>query len=239
MSNKQTGKQTAAASQIAGFVPGNPSEDHTDRLFELCMTVRKYLLRSQNSYGKNVVLSQFESLFRYGLRDFKGLKIEQLWNDHEVYSIVKLDFSEVVSQAGIPFEETMNRYLLEKFSEIGFERKNTELSFDNELELFVNSLRLSSLVLLIANADAPIIAAGSDKELFEEVRRALQVFFSVLSAQDGALRFVFVTATDAYTRCQLFSLSENLIDLNPQHPSIPQLRLPTGGTATGAALINR
>jgi hypothetical protein len=202
------------------------------------MTVRKYLLRSQNSYGKNVVLSQFESLFRHGLRDFKGLKIEHLWNDDEVYSIVKLDFSEVVPQAGIPFEETMNRYLQEKFSAVGFERKNTELNFDNELELFVNSLRLSSLVLLIANADAPLIAAGSDEELFEEVRRALQVFFSVLSAQDGALRFVFVTATDAYTRYQLFSLSENLIDLNPQNPCIPQFRPQTDGTATGAALIN-
>ena len=46
-------------------------------------------------FGKSLLISTFESLFKYGLRDFKGLAIENLWKEEATYNVVRLDFSEI------------------------------------------------------------------------------------------------------------------------------------------------
>lgn len=52
-------------------------------------------------FGKSLLISTLESLFKHGLRDFKGLAIERLWKER-TYSVVRLDFSQVCS-----FEEAL------------------------------------------------------------------------------------------------------------------------------------
>lgn len=44
--------------------------------------------------GKSLLISTFESLFKQGLKDFKGLAIEKLWAEEQRYLVVRLDFSE-------------------------------------------------------------------------------------------------------------------------------------------------
>ena len=47
--------------------------DKTALIYELAVTTKKYFLSRPRRFGKTLLLSTFESLFKYGLRNFTGL----------------------------------------------------------------------------------------------------------------------------------------------------------------------
>lgn len=69
--------------------------DKTDMICELASVPGKFFFARPRRFGKSLLLSTFESLFRDGLKNFQGLKIEQLWTDKSTYKVIKLDFSRV------------------------------------------------------------------------------------------------------------------------------------------------
>lgn len=52
--------------------------DKTQMVYKLASKRRKYFLARPRRFGKSLLVSMFESLFKYGLRDFQGLAIEKL-----------------------------------------------------------------------------------------------------------------------------------------------------------------
>ena len=68
--------------------------DKTAYVHRLAREDAKIFLVRPRRFGKSLLLSTFESLFRDGLTHFRGLAIEKLWSDR-TYPVVKLDFSEV------------------------------------------------------------------------------------------------------------------------------------------------
>ena len=59
--------------------------DKTDMICELASVPGKFFFARPRRFGKSLLLSTFESLFRDGLKNFQGLKIEQLWTDKSTY----------------------------------------------------------------------------------------------------------------------------------------------------------
>ena len=53
--------------------------DKTELIYELASQKAKYLFVRPRRFGKSLLISTFESLFKQGLKDFKGLAIEKLW----------------------------------------------------------------------------------------------------------------------------------------------------------------
>lgn len=68
--------------------------DKTAMIYELASKRQKYFFTRPRRFGKSLLISTFESLFKYGLRDFKGLEIDRFWEDAGGYKVVRLDFSE-------------------------------------------------------------------------------------------------------------------------------------------------
>ncbi len=50
----------------------------------------KWFLARPRRFGKSLLISTFESLFKYGLRDFEGLAVTREWTDR-CYDVVRLD----------------------------------------------------------------------------------------------------------------------------------------------------
>lgn len=69
--------------------------DKTALIYKLASKRQKFFLARPRRFGKSLLISTFESLFKCGLRDFKGLAIEKLWKDDGNYTVVRLDFSRV------------------------------------------------------------------------------------------------------------------------------------------------
>ena len=68
--------------------------DKTLLVYQLARQRGKIFLARPRRFGKSLLISTFESLFKNGLRDFQGLAIEKLWRD-KTYPVVRLDFSEL------------------------------------------------------------------------------------------------------------------------------------------------
>lgn len=50
--------------------------DKTGLLYELITTFEKVFLARPRRFGKSLLVSTFESLFKYGTRDFKGWRLK-------------------------------------------------------------------------------------------------------------------------------------------------------------------
>lgn len=68
--------------------------DKTPYIYALAQQIgRQVLLVRPRRFGKTLLLSTFEALFRHGNALFEGLAIYELWHDR-TYSTVRIDFSE-------------------------------------------------------------------------------------------------------------------------------------------------
>ena len=146
-------------------------------------TLQGYICNSRpRRFGKSLLISTFESLFKFGLRDFKGLAIENLWKEDAVYNVVRLDFSEIKDFADAEsFSERLISLLSRKFAPYGFCYELLPFqTVSDQLSDWLTAREKNSLVLLIDEYDAPLTSCLNNKTVFKEVRRALSAFYSVL-----------------------------------------------------------
>ncbi|HBZ57816.1 MAG TPA: hypothetical protein DEO49_01515, partial [Sutterella sp.] len=161
----------------------------------------KILLTRPRRFGKSLLVSTFESLFKYGLRDFQGLAIESLWKD-TTYNVVRLDFSRAKRfSSSQEFRLRLDSLLTQGFGNLGFTYNPDPLQTTcDQLSEWLSECPKNSLVLLIDEYDAPLTACLDKPELFEQVRDSLSDFYAVLKSNDGALRFLFITGITKYSK---------------------------------------
>ncbi len=190
--------------------------DKTDLIFELASERQKFFLARPRRFGKSLLISTFDSLFRNGLLDFRGLAIERLWEEEKPCAVVKLDFSEIKDFSNFSyFEERLRGFVPDAFEAAGF-------IFDpcsykplwTQLSAWLRTLPVNSLVLLIDEYDAPLTTSLDDPELFRKVRLALAEFYSVIKANDRVFRFFFMTGITKFNKTSIFSELNNLTDIS-------------------------
>jgi len=192
--------------------------DKTALVYEIASKQEKILISRPRRFGKTLLLSTFESLFKYGLRDFKGLDIEHLWKDTKSYKVVRLDFSEVKPTLGFQrFQKDLSDRLVGNFSSVGFKLNNSGSSVFSQLSDWLKTVAENSLVILIDEYDAPLTACLNDQSLFEMVRAELSNFYSVIKSNDAAIRFFFMTGITKFNKTSIFSELNNFSDLT-LHP---------------------
>lgn len=88
--------------------------DKTALIYELTSNREKFFLARPRRFGKSLLVSTFESLFKFGLRDFNGLAIKKLWKDENKYKVVRLDFSEIKNfSEAEQFQTLIDQYFLD------------------------------------------------------------------------------------------------------------------------------
>ena len=179
--------------------------DKTAQIFELCRDSSKVFLSRPRRFGKSLLVSAFESLFKNGLRDFKGLQIESLWNDR-TYNVVRLDFSEIKDYSSeADFSSKFEDLLIRKFRQVGFRHEAGGGLLMGQISTWLSLLPSSSLVVLIDEYDAPLTASLEDDEMFGRIRAVMSAFFQVLKSNEGCLRFFFMTGITKYRQTSIFS----------------------------------
>ena len=175
---------------------------------------RKLLLVRPRRFGKSLLISTFESLFKNGLKDFKGLAIEKYWCDKK-YQVVRLDLSEIKEfSTADEFEQKFYEKLITKFSGVGFQYKNNGLLLMTQLSEWLSLLEPSCLVVLIDEYDAPLTNCLDQPNLFKEVRSAISELFLTLKSNEGCLRFFFMTGITKLSNTSIFSAFNNLEDIS-------------------------
>lgn len=196
--------------------------DKTDLLSKLCENDDKVFLARPRRFGKSLLVSAFESLFRYGLREFEGLKIEQTWTDR-TYNVIRLDFSLTKDFSSVSeFLSLLNGMFGDAVSEAGLSILNDADDPVGSFRTMLSRQPLSSLVLLIDEYDAPLTAHLDNTELLEGVQQQLSRFYAAVKSHDGCLRFFFMTGITKFSNTSIFSSFNNLLDisLNPIYGTV-------------------
>ena len=198
-------------------------EDQTALVYRLALKKRKYVLSSPNRSGRSRLLATFASLFRDGIEDFRGLVIEKLWKD-TTYATVTLDFSRLTDVNDIAaFRTRFDEHLVSQFGAVGFEKSpSSDMSVMAQLDVWLQSRKPSSLVLLIEESDAPLSTRLNNKALFDDVLNLLNEFYARLKSCEGCLRFVFMTGAAKFDTAGLSSAFDQVIDISrdPQYGSL-------------------
>lgn len=198
-------------------------EDQTALVYRLALKKRKYVLSSPNRSGRSRLLATFASLFRDGIEDFRGLVIEKLWKD-TTYDTVTLDFSRLTDVNDIAaFRTRLDEHLVSQFGAVGFEKSpSSDMSVMAQLDVWLQSRKPSSLVLLIEESDAPLSTRLNNKALFDDVLNLLNEFYARLKSCEGCLRFVFMTGAAKFDTAGLSSAFDQVIDISrdPQYGSL-------------------
>lgn len=190
--------------------------DKTGLIYTLASKRQKFFLSRPRRFGKSLLLSTFESLFKYGLRDFHGLEIEALWKDESTYQVIRLDFSNLKGfSSAEEFSELLDQYLLDTLT---VNRLVSPIKTDKEgLRAFIGWLALqadNSVVLLLDEYDTPLTSCLNNPQLFDEVRKKLWRLYGAFKQWDGAIRFFFMTGIAKFSQTSIFSEHNHFTDIS-------------------------
>lgn len=198
--------------------------DKSEYIYQLASERAKFFLARPRRFGKSLLVSTFETLFKNGIRDFKGLAIEKKWKDDKKYTVIRLDFSETRDFEDIEeFSQKLMSLLARKFRPAGFSYKdNSIFSVTDQLSDWLQIQPVNQLVILIDEYDAPLTICLDEPDKFESVRRKLASFYAILKANDEALRFLFITGITKFNKTSIFSELNNLSDisLSPEYGAL-------------------
>ena len=192
--------------------------DKTALIYNLAFTEDKYFIARPRRFGKTLLISTLESLFKYGLRDFKGLAIEKLWHDH-TYPVIHLDFSKCDDLNS--FEDFKNQYtgIVETaFARAGLALPPAKTEFDTLSvrvdRVFTFMPETFNPVFLIDEYDSPLNSCLQDSRMFKAVHDELQLFYKIVKAHGGKFRFLFMTGICKYRNLDIFSGNNNITDVS-------------------------
>lgn len=189
--------------------------DKTKYIHALMTKGGYYFLSRPRRFGKSLLVSTLEAMFRREKALFKGLWIEDRisW---ETYPVLLLDFS-VIMQLDHSLEHAINRKLDSIAMEMGFTLESQ--SPGGKLNALIRLLaKEQQVVILVDEYDKPIVQYLDKPEKADANREILINFYSVIKGNDERIRFFFLTGVSKFTQVSIFSDLNNLEDITT-HPS--------------------
>ncbi|MDR3290929.1 MAG: ATP-binding protein [Methanobrevibacter sp.] len=189
--------------------------DKTKYIYELFDPGKKYFLSRPRRFGKTLLISTLEELFKGNKDLFKGLFIYNKWDWNKEHPVIKLDFGNRSYGSICDLNESLNNFLNRIAEKYEFALSKTSLISDKFGELLekIHEKTGERVVVLIDEYDKPIIANIPNLDLVIDIAKVLKSFYGVLKATYHHIEFVFVTGVSKFTNVSLFSDLNNLDDL--------------------------
>lgn len=223
-----TGDQTFADMRQEG----NIYVDKTSYVYKLAVNNKPKILTRPRRFGKSTLLSTIEELFLHGVKPydghdsyFKGLAIESLWHDDGDYLVLHLDFNDINSDCSTidQFEQSLMSYIDDFCIEHNIDISaalvpkpflSKPLRFKNIFYALVKKVPNRSLVLLIDEYDAPLIAHANDQAELQECQLLMRGLFATLKKNLYKFRCVFFTGITRFQDMNLGTNTNNFTDVS-------------------------
>lgn len=189
--------------------------DKTEFVYELISSGKYYFLNRPRRFGKSLLISTIETLFK-GERDlFRGLAIDNLeweWHRHEV---LHLDLNVRNYNGDDSLDTILDRHL-KKWEMMYGIVKDTDIPEDRFIAIIERAYELSGrgVVILIDEYDKPLLSTIGRPELQDKYRHQLQALFGVLKSLDRYIKFGMVTGVSRFSKVSIFSSLNNLRDIS-------------------------
>ena len=191
--------------------------DKTALLYPLVTRGRDgfFFISRPRRFGKSLMLSTLECLFRGERELFKGLAIDQMDYDWTPYPILHFSFGGIKATTLEAFDIDFRRCVKKVLTEAGCAWNDTDFPGANFAQAISDLVkkRGKPVVILIDEYDAPVGHALADIKLAEAIRTELSNFYIQIKENVGAIRFMMMTGVTRFTQLSVFSALNNLTDL--------------------------
>ncbi len=191
--------------------------DKTDILAKLIQDKGNelYFISRPRRFGKSLMISTLECIFRGKRELFKGLKIDSLDYDWQTYPILKFDFSLVptndLESFKVDFADKVKKELVANGVTYD-DRLSPGANFGNAINELAQK-HGKPVVILVDEYDAPVGHALDDVEKANTIRKLLSDFYIQIKGNVGNVRFMMMTGVTKFTQLSVFSALNNLTDL--------------------------
>jgi hypothetical protein len=172
-----------------------------------------YFLARPRRFGKSLLISTLEEIFRGNRELFRGLWLYDQPYDWRPYPIVRIDFS----LATIKSAEALEQHLQRLLHQIAEEHQAT-LADGPYYALFADLIRRMAkdgkVVILVDEYDKPLIDNLGNLAEAQQIREVLKGFYIVIKGMDAYVRFVLLTGVSKFSKVGVFSGLNNLEDLS-------------------------
>ncbi|MDR1221400.1 MAG: AAA family ATPase, partial [Tannerella sp.] len=186
--------------------------DKTEDIYRMITGGRIYFLSRPRRFGKSLLVSTLEALFK-GKKDlFKGLYIYDKW-DWKEYPVIKIDWAGINHSTPEEMEKSLMYHLKKNAQSYGI-----TLIADSAIDCFSNLIEAlhektgKDAVILIDEYDKPITAHLSDSHL-TAIRTKVHDFYQIMKSSDEYLQFVFLTGVSKFSGLSIFSALNNPRDI--------------------------
>ena len=186
--------------------------DKTDLIYNIVKGSQNNFLSRPRRFGKSLLVTTMQAYFE-GQKDlFKGLAIEKLEKEWVKYPVIHLDLSRGKYYEIQVVHSTLNAVL-------GFYEEKLGITvaegttYGTRLDEIIQATAAQTgqkVVVLVDEYDAPMLDSNAKPELQEQIRSIMRDFFSPLKANEGLLRFVFLTGITKFSQLSIFSELNNI-----------------------------
>ena len=188
--------------------------DKTKYLYNLITDRKKYhFLSRPRRFGKSLMLSTLDAIFRGKKELFKGLYIDSADYDWKEYPIIHIDFSRCPGNT----EKTVDDWINDKLFEIADEHKiklNRKRLSGSNLDTLITQLSKKQKVIILIDEYDYLLSSNINSKNLEKIREVLRSFYSVIKGTSAYIRFCFITGVTKFSKMSIFSAMNNLIDVS-------------------------
>ncbi|MFM7458210.1 MAG: AAA family ATPase, partial [bacterium] len=175
-----------------------------------------YFLSRPRRFGKSLLVSTLEAIFKNKRHLFKGLWLDSSEYVWEEFPVIKFDMSAVEKSTSEKLYSGLRSVLMTHAINEGInldENKGASLLFQELIQALAKKYN-QQVVILIDEYDDPIIKHINDPEMANKNREVLQDFYKIMKAEDANLRFVFLTGISKFAKTSIFSGLNNLLNIS-------------------------
>jgi hypothetical protein len=189
--------------------------DKTRDIYDIVDRGKYYFLARPRRFGKSLLLSTIEALYRGEQDLFEGLYIYDRWDWSKRAPIIYLDWSSIKHITVEEIERDVSKMLdqVAEAYQIEFKRDYTSSRFAELIEK-LHKKTGNQVVILIDEYDNPtldIVHQGA--ATYEKIRDFLHEFYRIIKACDQHIQLAFVTGISKFVKQSIYSAFNNLSDL--------------------------
>ncbi len=190
--------------------------DKTEYIYKMTSSGKYYFLSRPRRFGKSLLISTLEYLFKGEKKLFKGLYIEGKWNWEEIYPVIRIDFGDTQVRDRGELEKELKAIIIETGKVYSY-KYNEEYTINRNLRLLIEKIYEVSkkqMIILIDEYDKPILDNIEKKKEVEKIRETLKGFYTTLKSLDKYIKFLLITGVSKFSKVSLFSGLNQLEDIS-------------------------
>ena len=188
--------------------------DKTYDIHRMISSGKPFFLSRPRRFGKSLLVSTLEEVFKGNKGLFEGLYIYDHWDWTQQNPVIRLDFGGAANYSPEALYSSMKAFIDETATD--YDVSLTDLPLPVKFRELIRKLHNKygkQVVVLIDEYDKPITDNLSNPKVMNENKRVLHDFYQILKSVDEHLRFTFLTGVSKFSGVSIFSGLNHLNDL--------------------------